>query len=211
MHMIADSSTGIGIHGKDELNCGRTMCAYMYTYIFERRISLNHAYNVSSGILALWLCLLQGLKYHTAEIHRKRAENQRQHNQLSQSINFLRSPRNSAYEPLSDDIVNYYNEYGDFDGKGPKSWTALRMKHDPCGDNWPDFLLSKIFLGVIGVSSVVVSSYFRFPEDYIITQYHNIFAIASLVQLFILALWILLIIRAAAKTGQVLRTEPFLR
>ena len=99
MHIIADSSIGIGVH----------------------------------GILCIWLCLLQGLRYHTADMARKRAENRKQQVELWGTINYLRTssqPIDSASRILSDNNQSYYDEYGDFNGSGA-SWGNVKMKHDP--------------------------------------------------------------------------------
>jgi hypothetical protein len=169
------------------------------------------------GILCLWLCLLHGLRYHTAEMARKRGENQKQQLEVQKSINFLRHsghPSYSTNKPLSDDVLSYYDEYGDFHGTGTSS-TIFRMKHDPCGDHWADFLLPKVFFFFVGVSSVVISAYYRFSEgpsgnSHSMVQSHSIYAASSLLQLLVLFIWVTSIIRAALKTGAALRKEPFL-
>jgi hypothetical protein len=183
MHIIADSSIGIGVH----------------------------------GILCIWLCLLQGLRYHTADMARKRAENRKQQVELWGTINYLRTssqPIDNTSRILSDNNQSYYDEYGDFNGSGV-SWGNMRMKHDPCGDHWPDFLLPKMLLFLLGASSVVISTYFRFHDDStvdedLLIEYHDIYAITYLLQIFILSIWVGMIIRAALKTGKALRNEPFL-
>jgi len=187
MRIIADTMIGIGIH----------------------------------GVLCLWLCLMQGLRYHTAEMARKRAENQKKQLQVRSAISYLSSSvqsTDSTYGSLSGkNIFDFYDEHGDFDGNGRTSWVNLRLKHDPCGDNWPDFLLPKLFLFAIGVSSVLVSTLSRFPDEthhalgsFSLIQYHDIYTASSLLQTIVLGFWAILIFRAALKTGEALKMEPFI-
>lgn len=143
------------------------------------------------AILCLWLCLLQGLKYHTAEMTKKRQDHLKRQLELQRSIRFLQTSENNEYynsaKPLSDNMFSYYDEHGDPDFA---SLSILRMKHDPCGDNWLgtlmrqhfchfpfdhtkavkllllflDFLLPKIFLFIIGSISIFVTSYFDYLD-----------------------------------------------
>ena len=169
------------------------------------------------AILGLWLCLLHGLRYHTAEMTRRRVDNKKRQVKLWNSIRYLKSSTNestSRDEPSSKDLLHYYNEYGDSDGIG-NSWTALRMKHDPCGDNWPDFLIPKLLLFALGVAAVSTASRYKYYDATLVESHtlhwnHKTYAISSLLHMVVLIMWVVLIIRASVKTGDVLRKEPFL-
>jgi len=198
MRFIADSSVGIGFH----------------------------------SILGLWLCLLEGLRYHTAKSARKRAEHQKQILELRRATKFLASsgvPRYSSIESPSEQLTSYFDEFGDLHNAGPSAWTNLRLEHDMCGDGWADFILPKFFLFLLGACAVIVSSLARFSysamDDSVMPdgvlerfsvdtsffiEHRRVFVISSVVQIAILGLWAFLIIRAALKTGRLLRKEPFL-
>ena len=195
MHVIADSMIGIGFH----------------------------------SVLCLWLCLCEGLRYHTAKAARKRAGHQKQILELRRATKALAESgvsRYSACESPSDYLTSYYDEFGDMDNSGPSAYMNLRLKHDPCGDGWADFLLPKMFLFILGACAVVVTSLFRFSCSAIDDESildgvlsgsatgsiftRKVFIVSSITQLAILALWAVLIVRAALKTGAQLRKEPFL-
>lgn len=62
---------------------------------------------------------------------------------------------------------------------------------------------------------MVASAYFEYCDGSMIgintfSQYQGIYAISTLIQIVTVAIWILLIMRAALKTGEALRKEPFL-
>lgn len=169
------------------------------------------------AILGLWLCLLHGLRYHTAEMTTRRVENKKRQVDLWNSIRYLKSSNTdgtSRNETSSKDLLHYYNEYGDSDGIG-NSWTALRMKHDPCGDNWPDFLIPKVLLFALGVAAVSTAAHYKYYDVTLVESHtlhwnHNVYAISSLLHMIVLIMWVVLIFRASIKTGEVLRKEPFL-
>jgi hypothetical protein len=194
MHVIADSVIGIGLH----------------------------------GVLFVWLCLCQGLRYHTASNARKRADRQKQILELRRATKFLASSARSQYDACaspSDNLASYFDEYGDL--QGTTMYNSL--KHDPLGDGCADFLLPKVFLCAIGSFTTVVTSLFRFScsdlEDNcklhgflsrfvsdpdLFGEYNEVFVVWSVTQLVILALWAVLIIKEALKTGEILKREPFL-
>jgi hypothetical protein len=198
LHIIADSLIGIGFH----------------------------------SMLCLWLCLCEGLRYHTANAARKRATLLKEILELRRATQFLAKEGATKYSSIdspSHHLTSYFDEFGDLHGSGPSAWMNLRLKHDPCGDAWADFLVPKLFLFFMGVCTVILTSYFRFFSsiitergiiDSILLRFsvdpsflkdkYLVFKISSAVQFIILALWAMLIIRAAIKTGTILRKEPFL-
>eukprot|EP00557_Chaetoceros_sp_GSL56_P006505 CAMPEP_0176504310 /NCGR_PEP_ID=MMETSP0200_2-20121128/15861_1 /TAXON_ID=947934 /ORGANISM="Chaetoceros sp., Strain GSL56" /LENGTH=1635 /DNA_ID=CAMNT_0017903725 /DNA_START=200 /DNA_END=5107 /DNA_ORIENTATION=- len=198
LHIIADSLIGIGFH----------------------------------SVLCLWLCLIEGLRYHTATAARKRAMHLKEILELRRATQFLAKEGASKYNSIdspSHHLTSYFDEFGDLHGSGPSAWMNLRLKHDPFGDGWADFLVPKLFLFIMGICTVIFTSYFRFFSTDVTNTgiFHSIllrfsidppflkddyfvFTISSSVQFIILALWALLIIRAAFKTGAILRKEPFL-
>lgn len=172
------------------------------------------------GILMLWLCLFCGLRYHTAAITRQRAKQQRQLLQLRRTAKYIGEANQSMYgteDSISRYTAAYYDQFGDVDGSG--SVSHLRMKHDPCGDSWADFLLPKVFIFLLGATSVLITASCRFPADgddaatlspEALRRYNAIYIFSSTVQLLILINWVFLIIRNAILTGAKLRKEPFL-
>ena len=184
MRVIADSLVGIGFH----------------------------------SILCLWMCLCEGLRYHTARSARRRAEHQKQILELRRATNFLASSGVSSYSTIgspSNHLTSYFDEFGDMHNAGPSAWINLRLEHDMCGDGWADFLLPKVFLFLLGAGAVVVSSLFRFSYSILddlsfFREHRRVFIVSSVLQIAVLALWAVLIIRAALKTGALLRKEPFL-
>uniref|UniRef100_A0A7S3PV14 Fungal lipase-type domain-containing protein n=1 Tax=Chaetoceros debilis TaxID=122233 RepID=A0A7S3PV14_9STRA len=187
MHFIADSIIGIGFH----------------------------------SFLCLWLCLCQGLRYHTAKSARQRADRQKEVLTLRRAAMYLSSSANresmyNSYGSTTDHVASYYDEFGDVHG----SWKSLRLKHDPCGDGWADFLLPKMALLLLGASAAIFSSALRFSCDFgksyewstiaATKELPDTFVVASIFQVAILSLWCILIIRAAVRTGHLLRKESFL-
>jgi len=184
------------------------------------------------SILCLWLCLLEGLRYHTAKSARKRADHQKQILELRRATNFLASSGVSKYSSIespSTHLNSYFDEFGDLHNAGPSAWTNLRLEHDMCGDGWADFLLPKLFVFFLGACAVIMSSLSRFSyfmmhgtsmvdgvlerfsiDASFLMKHHRVFVFSSVVQIAILGLWAVLIIRAALKTGKLLRKEPFL-
>jgi hypothetical protein len=171
------------------------------------------------GILMILHCLFHGLRYHTAVVNRRRAKQQRQVLELQRAVKYMAKIESADHETedvISRYLTEYYETYGDVDGSG---FPALdtRLRHDPCGHDWPDFLLPKLLLLFVSISSVVLASIYRFPVTNIgelssreLRHYNTIYISSSFVQLFMALAWMVLIVRQATRTGWMLRKEPFL-
>ena len=120
---------------------------------------------------------------------------------------------------------SFCETYGDVEGIDPAdSMTSLRLRHDPCGDGWADFLLPKAALLLPGTAAVIAAAIFRFPGAVFLSdgeavdavgravmdRCNSFYVVASLAQFFSLIIWAVLIVSAAIGTGKKLRTEPFL-
>eukprot|EP00980_Cylindrotheca_fusiformis_P029885 scaffold24008_cov132-Cylindrotheca_fusiformis.AAC.3 len=189
LHIAADATIGIGVH----------------------------------GILFVYLCLFQGFRYHTAAVSKKRADHQRQILQLIHSrrtAKYVKSVDGFLDSPSEKVLVeyanNFYDIYGDVDGSVSISH---RLQNDPFGDGWADFLLLKLLLVFVGIASVVLTAYCRFPaeatgslvlDDESIDRYRRVFVASSIVNFSILVLWLFNIATAAIVTGRYLRGEKFL-
>lgn len=89
------------------------------------------------AILCLWLCILHGLRYHTSDMTNKRLSSQKRQVELQRSIQYIQSSGlYDSHTSLSNNVKRHYEEVGDLESYGT-SWATFRMKHDPCGDNWP--------------------------------------------------------------------------
>ena len=170
-------------------------------------------------ILMLMLCLFQGLRYHTAAAARRRANKQFQAMELRRAVQYVTLGRTNygTDKTVSRLTADFYERYGDVYGSGLSATQHIRLRHDPYGDNWADFLLPKFCLLLFGVLAVVASSFYRFPGTSTETmtvarfrEFNAIYVASSLMQLFVLMLWLLLIVREASRTGHLLRREPFL-
>jgi hypothetical protein len=171
------------------------------------------------GILMILHCLFHGLRYHTAEVTRRRAKQQRQVLELRRAATYLvktDGTHDETEDAISRYLHEYYETYGDADGSG---FSALetRLRHDPCGDDWPDFLLPKLLLFFLAITSVVTASLYRFPvantvhlSQQELHHYNTMYITSSFVQLFIAFAWMVMIARQASRTGWMLRKEPFL-
>ena len=174
------------------------------------------------GLLCLWYCLFHGLRFHTADLARKRADNQKRILELRRTRKFLAEQTQVNYQSCdtaTDFVTSYYDEFGDIDGTGSIGMANLRMKHDPFGDNWADFIFPKLLLFLIGAGSVVATGIYRFPASIegssfeIVSQNSQqryVFVASSFAQIIILGFWIILILRSVLHTGAVLRKQPFL-
>lgn len=169
--------------------------------------------NILTGIglhclLCLWLCLFEGLRYHTADQARKRAEFQKEVLEIRRTSEYL-NPKNSS----STYYIDYFEEFGDINGV---YGTNLRLKHDPCGEYWADFLIPKLALVAIGTCMVIISSSNKLSPASVndnessILEINEVVWYTSLFQIMILCLWTYLIVKEALKTGDLLRKEPFL-
>ena len=183
------------------------------------------------GLLFTWLCLCQGLRYHTASHARKRADHQKQILELRRATKYLASSESSQYNSCaspSDHLASYFDEFGDLHGT---TAINIRLKHDPCGDGCVDFLLPKVLLFLIGICAAFTTSVFRYSCSFIEDEnsshnmmerlvfertilinftYNEVFVLSSLAQLGILSSWGILIVKDALRTGVLLRKEPFL-
>ncbi|KAG7344317.1 putative lipase [Nitzschia inconspicua] len=171
------------------------------------------------GILLVYLCLFEGLKFHTADRSKRRAERQRQALQLRRAVKLVGGCDNDLSSPVA--VDNFYREFGDTDGSALTS--HLRLPNDPFGDGWADFLIPKMFLWVVGVVSVSVTSYCRFCEgqdlsgngiaNSLTSGYTNVdivYITFSIVQVFTILIWVYLIVVALSVSGEALKHEPFL-
>ena len=196
---------------------------YFYPVLYEsRRIHAAADCMIGIGVFGIILilhCLFHGLRYHTAEVNRRRAKQQRQVLELRRAARYMVKSDGTDQE-IEDEISKYLHEYfetyGDADGS---DFSALdtRLRHDPCGDDWPDFLLPKLLLFSCAVVSVVTASLYRFPvsnttpfSQQELHHYYAVYITSSFFQLFIAFVWVVMIARQASRTGWMLRKEPFL-
>jgi hypothetical protein len=203
-------------------------------YFFPSRVSLPALLIASDacrgigmhGILMVYACLFHGLRYHTAERSRIRAERQRKALQLRRAVKYLEGS-SQQYKSVSSPIAveAYYEEYGDVDGSAFKS--HLRLPNDPCSSGCADFLLPKLMLWLVGVASVAVASFCRLHEqtapvtiqtarsafDGLISDPSAddvLYMLSSLGEVLTTLAWIFLIVPGAFATGECLKREPFL-
>lgn len=170
------------------------------------------------GVLFCWLCLIHSLRYHTATIARKRAEQQRQILLLQKVAEMRAASYDAKLHPEQHEyaVASYYDQYGDVDGMASIAASYLRLKSDPCGSDWADFLLMRLLLLLLGISTVVLTAFTRFPEsigwtdENSLEECNKIYVISSLVQLVIMTVWVLLIWWNTIVTGDRLKKQPFL-
>lgn len=178
--------------------------------------------------LFVWLCLMEGLRYHTAASARRRAKHQRQILELQRAAKYtvradMARAEHIMGSPTPEEITRYTTEYfdrhGDVDGSASAGALQIRLSNDPCGDDWADFLLPKLLLLVIGAVSVLLAATCRFPtasdssvslSPKALYRYNTIYAASSMLQFIVLVLWLYCIIKATFVTGRKLRKEPFL-
>jgi len=184
-------------------------------------------------ILMMTACLMQGLRYHTASFNRKRAKQQRKVLELTKTANHLAREGHPYYGsdmPASSYTAAFYERYGDTDGAAFAGALHSRLRHDPCGSQWADFLLPKLALLCIGIVCVVLGAMSRFPGKIAIGHqsrlyinantatlnrdalaiYKTIYVVSSFGQLSVLLCWGLLILWNTVNTGRRLKKEPFL-
>ena len=180
----------------------------------------------------LTTCLMQGLRYHTAAFNRKRARQQRKALELGRTARYLATsleehPDYGTDAPASSYIASYYERYGDTDSLGA---LHSRLRHDPCGAQWADFLLPKLVVLSIGIVFVVLGAMSRFPGQIAVGRhngqyinansatinrdalafYKSLYIFSSFGQFSILVVWGVLIMGNTVITGQRLKKEPFL-
>lgn len=173
------------------------------------------------GVLFVYQCLFHGLPFHTAAITKRRTEHQRQMLQLRRAAKYVTKsehPLSPTEENISEYVNDYFERFGDVDGSASPAF--LRLPNDPCSDGWPDFLLFKLLLLVIGIASVIGTAYCRFPpgdqndavglSDSRIRLYKWSYIICTFVQFTTVVIWMLSIIMTAIIAGEKLRREPFL-
>ena len=168
----------------------------------------------------LWLCIFQGLRYHTALVNRRRARQQRQVLEFRRTAKYI-AKANTSFTGSEEEFIERYSQdffetYGDVDGTGSSETLDVRLKNDPCGDSWADFLLLKCLLLFFGVANVIVCSVYRFstntdmgPPQRLANEI-TIYIYSSILVLLIKFFWVFLMLRHAIRTGKKLRTEPFL-
>jgi len=185
------------------------------------------------GILMLTTCLMQGLRYHTAAFNRKRARQQRKALELGRTARHLALEGHPDYgtdASASSYMATYYERYGDTEGIGFAGALHSRLRHDPCGAQWADFLLPKLALLTSGVVFVILGAMSRFPGQIAIGRhngqyinantatinrdalafYKYVYIISSFGQFSVLVTWGILILSNTVITGNRLKREPFL-
>lgn len=181
------------------------------------------------GILMVYACLFHGLRYHTAERSRMRAEKQRKALQLRRAVQFVQNGGDQQHNVVSSPMAveAYYEEHGDVDGSAFKS--HLRLPNDPCSSGCADFLLPKLMLWMVGVTSVLVASFCRLHElnstvavqamtvksvfDRMISDPSTadvLYVMSSFGEVLTTLTWIFIIVQCAFETGESLKREPFL-
>ena len=166
---------------------------------------------------------MHGLRYHTASVARRRANAERKilemHKVIEERLRTCNDSFNNMDLRSREQIVAaFYNEFGDIDGVTSVKASSLRLKSDPCGSDWTDFLLPRIGLLLIGVISVILSTFCRFPRSVSktlltqeeMTSYDIIYSLSLMTQLGAMLIWILLIIWNTTISATRLRKEPFL-
>lgn len=87
-----------------------------------------------NGVLLVYLCLFEGLKYHSANVSRKWMEHQRHLTEIRRTAKYVvgDSPE-EAPGSNSDAVVQYMAEYFEKHGdtNGISSSFSLRLHHDP--------------------------------------------------------------------------------
>mmetsp|Transcript_18045 Transcript_18045/g.43378 ORF Transcript_18045/g.43378 Transcript_18045/m.43378 type:complete len:1693 (+) Transcript_18045:233-5311(+) len=174
------------------------------------------------GILFLWLCLVHGLRYHTADIGRRRFDQHQRVLELKKATGHI-SPTNKIEDNQWGMVKWYYQQYGDFYGVGTAHSMALRMKHDNASDSFVEFMFPKMSLLVIGIVSSVTAAASRFPmsESSDLSEREElnpdrfgsgskVYVTSSIVQLVVIQIWCLFIVYTSFITGERLRREPFL-
>ncbi|KAL3803811.1 hypothetical protein HJC23_003973, partial [Cyclotella cryptica] len=176
------------------------------------------------GMLFLWLCLMHGLRYHTAEFSRRRFEQHRRVIELQEATKHIFPP-----PELEDNkwgrVQWYYKQYGDVDGGGAVTTSVMRHKHDLNSDSFVEFIFPKVLLLTFGVVSTVIAASSRFPESGVGRMNQSsasflnpdrfggrgqLYVISSVVQILVIQLWAIMIVCTSFVTGERLKREPFL-
>jgi hypothetical protein len=157
----------------------------------------------------IYLCLVQGFRYHTAARSKRRSQLQRKALQLRRAAKVLSDGKDDHKDFVSSPriVQNFYDEVGDVDGS---TFTGhLRLSNDPCADGWADFLLPKMLLLLVGVLSTTVASFTR-PGKHNLLSNDTLYAIGSIFYGMTLFAWTFLTLVALYETGERLKREPFL-
>jgi hypothetical protein len=157
----------------------------------------------------IYLCLVQGFRFHTGSRSKRRAELQRKALKLRKAAKLLCDGKDDHKDFVSSPRItqNYYDEVGDVDGS---TFTGhLRLASDPCADGWADFLLPKIGLLLVGTLSTTIEAFTR-PSDKDLFPNETVYAISSIVYGITLSIWTFLTLVALYETGEKLKREPFL-
>ena len=111
-------------------------------------------------ILFLWVSLVHGLRYHTADIYRRRFKQHKRVLELLEATKHLTqsSDKEGMDESISDRVTNYSREYGYVEGTGAAQSSALLMKHDPNSDSFVEFMFPKFTLLVLGSIATIAAA-----------------------------------------------------
>ncbi|KAL7550685.1 hypothetical protein ACHAWF_013902 [Thalassiosira exigua] len=170
------------------------------------------------GIMFLWLCLVHGLRYHTAEISRRRLDQHRRVLELRKATSHM-SPVTGIDDNGWDRVRWYYNQYGDVDGGYSQ---ALCLKHDINSDSFVEFMVPKLTLLVVGMLASITLAASKFPiSEKSVAERAELnpdrfgssskaYVLSSIVQLIVVQIWCVFILYTSFITGERLRREPFL-
>ncbi|EJK48791.1 hypothetical protein THAOC_32382, partial [Thalassiosira oceanica] len=112
-------------------------------------------------ILFLWVSLVHGLRYHTADMYRRRFEQHKRVLELLEATKHLTQgpdKEGMVESSISDRVTKYSREYGYVEGTGTAQSSALLMKHDPNSDSYVEFMFPKLTLLVLGSISTIASA-----------------------------------------------------
>mmetsp|Transcript_18200 Transcript_18200/g.41924 ORF Transcript_18200/g.41924 Transcript_18200/m.41924 type:complete len:1231 (+) Transcript_18200:296-3988(+) len=151
----------------------------------------------------IYLCLVQGFRYHSGTRSKRRAELQRKALKLRRAAKMLSDGKDNHKDFVKNPriVQNYHEEVGDTDGITFAG--HLRLPNDPCADGWADFLLPKMPLLLVGVLSTTIASFSR-PSN------GTLYSTGTIVYMMTLSIWAYLALVALYQTGERLKREPFL-
>jgi Lipase (class 3) len=198
--------------------------AYFHPSLYEaRRLHAAADCIIGIGVFGIFLilhCLFHGLRYHTAGVSRLRAKQLHRFIELRRAAKFMVKSEGLNPETEESQISKYMQDHFETFGDAYGSdFSAIdtRLRHDPCGDDWPDFLLPKLLIFSCSVVCVITASLYRFPvsnaapfSEKKSRRYYTVYISSSFLQLGIAFIWMIMIARQASKTGWMLRKEPFL-
>lgn len=180
-----------------------------------------------AGTLFAWACLVEGLRFHTGQAIKKRHAQQNLLKQTEETVGHL----SEVSAERSESVKKSKNLNGTKIHISPRrlsqqtqlktpekrrtarrlssihtnSNSALVLRHDPCGEFWDFFLASKINLSVIHLFVLFASLYSRFgrPDEANVWMY----VISCVLQLLVLASWLLMICGGSLETRLILKKE----